>query len=173
MLQQLRALLHALADSLLDCFHKCALHKLLAHVHESQDASNQPQRVIHRDTSRLTDGQIIALARTWREAQEFNKRRQKGDPPRITQEDLTKWANETFHKNKSRKTYMKIINQYLAESTVNERPYTIGIQSNTGKAGRDSNGQDTKQQPLVLPSDGSLPVRKNRKHDANLGENTR
>lgn len=176
MLQHLRAFLHAIADNLLDCYQQCVLHKLLHSTANKTRHRSEPKleikRAVPRDTSRLTDAQIIALVRTWQEAQTFNATRRKGDPPRITQEDLTVWANETFGKNKSRKTYMKIINQFLKESNAHERPYTIGIQSNTRTSGRHSDGQNTKQQSSVLSHPDSIPVRKSSQHDASFSEAT-
>lgn len=68
-----------------------------------------------RDMKRLTDGQIILLIKTWDQFKHHNANRAQGQP-RLTQGDLMKWANDKFGCNKSRKTYMRIINEYKGKN---------------------------------------------------------
>jgi hypothetical protein len=67
------------------------------------------------DHTRLTDGQLEALVRMYLDSQRHNKNPDRSTP-RITQQDIANWANETFGVNKDRKTYIKMIRDHLGEN---------------------------------------------------------
>lgn len=75
----------------------------------SKPVVNKPKRT--RDTRRISDEQIAELVRYYQEIKFRNTKLLHKD--RITQDDLTAWANNKFGFNKSRKTYMKIIKEAL------------------------------------------------------------
>lgn len=114
----IKALAHSVLDFAAEHLHfKLQKHRLQKTAEPLLEPKpTKKRRTITRDYARLTDGQIIALVRMYQKVQKHNN-----NPDRtkkiITQQDIADWANEKFGVNKSRKTYMKIIREYLEKNS--------------------------------------------------------